>query len=277
MDSSDSLKKIIINPNSRYLYNSGEIIINAISKAIVCSPKILCNTDITIFEDNTVISKCAFAESNITSVNFPNSAVSIKARAFYGCKELKLMFLNDNIELDGYSIFEHSGIEYVRLPQHIEIIPNSFISYSPLKQISIPPSVKKIEDRAFQGTLLDSLILPESIIALGENAFSRCKKLSSVILNEGLKIISDGCFSECVLLRKITIPSSVKTIGSNCFSLCPNISEIHCKNPKPDKSYLQGLSTFWFYGVKPTLYVPKGSLRYYLCNGISNYLTVIEE
>ena len=167
------------------------------------------------------------------------------------------------------------AVKLLERVKHLFEVPNIIfvlgLNFNPL-----PSFVQSIGDGAFQGTL-ESVVLPDGVEILGKNSFSRCKKLKSIILNDGLKIISDGCFSECISLERITIPSSLQTIGNNAFSLCPNIKEIHCKNNHPEKPYLQGLSTFWFYGIKPKLYVPKNSSRFYSCHGISDYLQVIEE
>ena len=110
--------------------------------------------------------------SGLRSFVAPPSLRVLSSDAFYSCKKLKRVELNEGLEVLGtkeckYGVFHGSGVERVRLPS----------------------TLRRIEARAF----------------------SECQRLSKIELPEGLEWIGKKCF-QYSKIREITLPSTLKMI-----------------------------------------------------------------
>lgn len=65
-----------------------------------------------------------------------------------------------------------------------------------------------------------------TVTAIGENAFSSCKKVTEIQIPETVVSIGAHAFNSCANLTKVNIPSKVTNIGSYTFSGCSSITEI---------------------------------------------------
>ena len=110
--------------------------------------------------------------SGLRSFVAPPSLRVLSSDAFYSCKKLKRVELNEGLEVLGtkeckYGVFHGSGVERVRLPS----------------------TLRRIE----------------------EKAFSECSRLSKIELPEGLEYIGRRCF-EYAKMREVTLPSTLKMV-----------------------------------------------------------------
>ena len=76
--------------------------------------------------------------------------------------------------------------------------------------------------------------LPEGIKGIGNNAFSRCRKLNEIILQEGLTRIGSKAFSSCSGIPEIELPSSLTNVGSYAFNGCKALKSIRSQGGLPD-------------------------------------------
>lgn len=158
------------------------------------------------FEDNT----------NITSVVFPTSLRVIENHAFWGCKNLHTVKLNEGIISIGVEAFIGTALENIEIPMTLEemdltpfeckmkvdfqndhfssdingtlynadetsliLFPRNLHE----ETIEVPDSVTCIESYAFENNVAVEIILPEGIEELQNCLFSGCQNLVTLTLN----------------------------------------------------------------------------------------------
>jgi hypothetical protein len=101
----------------------------------------------------TSIGNSAFLQSNLTSINIPDSVIDIGQSAFFSCDRLSSVTIPHSVASIGFSAFTFC---------------------KGLASVTIPDGVISIGDYAFsQCDNLDSITIPASVVSIGENAFSR--------------------------------------------------------------------------------------------------------
>lgn len=128
---------------------------------------------IEIAEGTETIHQGAFKNCRINGVKFPESMRMIESSAFCGCRNLKVVEMNDGLEC---------------------ILDTAFYSCHKLKKVKFAKKLKKIAYGAFYSTDLKKITLPEGLTGIGPNAFARCH-LKDVYLPDSLVSIGDGAFS----------------------------------------------------------------------------------
>lgn len=173
--------------------------------------------DIIIPDGVEQIAEKAFEENtNITSVVFPTSLHKIENHAFWGCKNLRMVKLNDGIVSIGVEAFIGTALENIELPRTLEemdltpfeckmkvdfrndhfssdingILYNAdetslilFPSKVHEEAIEVPDSVTCIESYAFENNVAVEIILPDGIEELQNSLFSGCQNLVTLTLN----------------------------------------------------------------------------------------------
>ena len=99
------------------------------------------------------------------------------------------------------------------------------IRYPKLKSVVLPVHAA-IGSYAFYGLQsLESVTLnkddkaaapPREDAAIGDEAFSLCRKLKEITIPEGVEAIGDSAFYSC-RLERVSLPASLKTIGRHAF------------------------------------------------------------
>ena len=106
----------------------------------------------------TTVFREAFANSNIVSVNIPDSVTTIKGGAFAGCGRLVKVNISDSVTSIGDSAFGSCRM---------------------LTSITIPDSITSIGKYAFNGCSgLTGITIPNSVTSIGSGAFEDCEKLT---------------------------------------------------------------------------------------------------
>lgn len=87
-----------------------------------------------------------------------------------------------------------------------------------LTQVVLPVEVKSIASKVFWESGIESLVLNEGLESIGNQAFSRSRKLASVVFPASLKEIGAHAFEDCVLLNEIDLSkTNLLEIGSSAF------------------------------------------------------------
>lgn len=210
-------------------------------------------------------SDCFKDNSNLESVEIPNSVTYIEDFAFYNCTALKSITLPADLNRIDWQAFYHcSSLTEITIPASVTIIEEfvfegcssmkevkvsdanqkfksrdgvlfdiamtELIFYPPSKadtSYDIPEGCTKIEDWAFIGSsFLESVDL-SGVTEIGEDAFYHCTALKSVEVPEGVTELKSATFGNCTALKSVTLPFSLDSIGDSAFYSCPALEEIN--------------------------------------------------
>lgn len=159
--------------------------------------------DLVIPDGVTEIGSEAFHDcANLESVVFPNSVNMIPANAFY-------------VESIGLRI-RCPKLKSVVLPVHAAIGSYAFYGLQSLESVTLNK-----DDKAAAP--------PREDAAIGDEAFSLCRKLKEITIPEGVEAIGDSAFYSC-RLERVSLPASLKTIGRHAFLNCFSLREIAIPN-----------------------------------------------
>lgn len=187
----------------------------------------------------------------------------IETNAFYYCKNLKVIFVDEENEnyasVDGVLYKKENGklTEIVVCPMmnsyYITAVSMGYeapVNYEDAetfiaelrnnseaikenhqkreKTFTIPEGIVKIEDLCFNTCSdIETITLPSTLREIGSMAFFRCEAIKKISLPEGLEIIGSDAFSKCTTLNYMFIPSSVSEIGHHAFYDCSGLNEIN--------------------------------------------------
>ena len=149
----------------------------------------------------------------------PGDTVSVGEYAFYGCKNLSTVGLNDNVEEVASSAFDRCGSL-----TSIQVSPDNETL------ASIDGVLFRKLDRSLlrypEGLSEPLYYVPDGILSIGPGAFRGCGSLWKVMVPEGVVSVGEFAFSACGTLASVSLPGTVKDIGSSPFSNCPRLEEI---------------------------------------------------
>jgi len=192
--------------------------------------------------------------TELTSVEIPDSVISISINAFRNCTSLESIKIPESVSFIGSSAFEgtkylenfkdidgfviindilykykeQSNVTDVTIPDNINLIcGNAFSDCPNIKNVTIPDGVTNIYDRAFEDcTSLESVKIPNSVNNIGGFAFSNCTSLKDVTIPNGVIYISRSTFNNCKSLESIDIPDSVTFITCYAFEGCTSLKMV---------------------------------------------------
>lgn len=95
----------------------------------------------------TSIGDYAFKTCQIKELHIPEGVIEIGVGAFYGCKELKQIFLPSTLRKINHAAFMGSGINRIDLPEGMTVLDAwAFRACHELREITIPDSLKNIQN-----------------------------------------------------------------------------------------------------------------------------------
>lgn len=159
------------------------------------------------------ISVCAFMNTDIESVDIPDTVKMISDNAFTNCQELHTVNMGNGVMQVGYEAFKNC---------------------TSLKNLTLSSSLSNIGVRAFKDCdSLQSIFIPKSVTEWGMEAFYSCP-LTSLTFEDGIENIgSYACFWTGGTLKSITFPSSVTALGEYSFS--EGLDEVRFEGNAPTK------------------------------------------
>ncbi|RBI34029.1 hypothetical protein DRZ74_01315 [Metamycoplasma hominis] len=101
-------------------------------------------------KDNFFIDKnnkkiLAYLDKEATKVTIPDSVKEIGDYSFYGCKNLKEVFLNEGLEEIGARAFKYTKIESITIPDSVkEIGKGAFSNCKNLKEVILNEGLERI-------------------------------------------------------------------------------------------------------------------------------------
>lgn len=88
------------------------------------------------------------------------------------------------------------------------------------------PLVRIGDDSFSRSRKLQRLVIPEGVTNIGVGAFYICTNLKSVVFPSTLKVLERSAFNYCVKLEDVTLPDSVIHIGRRAFYDCKSLRKI---------------------------------------------------
>lgn len=176
---------------------------------------------------DTIPEWCFSRIPSLEAVLLKGKDIVVESNAFYACKNLQTINLNNIIKC-GENAFKMTSIGSVRMELCENIEDFAFANCSKLREVSLSESIKKIGDFAFSAdTALVNIYVPNGEI--GSCCFMGCNQLQSVRLGN-VSIIGESAFLDCTSLKEITIPESVIEIKGEAFSACTNLKVVRVLN-----------------------------------------------
>ena len=176
-----------------------------------------------------------FSQTNIESINIPNSVTAIRPGVFCNCKALKSVIVPDSVTFIGAYAFAYcNSLTRVLLPDTLNnnnLGEQMFRECSNLTSVTLSANLTCIPQMFFNSCkALTKINIPDSVTFIGNNAFGQCVSLTEIVLPNGLENIDNNAFRGCSSLKDITIPNSVTSIGDNAFAGCTNLTNIYIDN-----------------------------------------------
>lgn len=197
--------------------------------------------EIVIPEGVQKIGEKAFENNkNITSLICCKSLMFIESRAFWGCKNLMKVQLNEGLITIGFYAFLYTSLPSIYIPMSVVSISSSAfacdiivdennLSYTSIDGVLYNYSRKKLElyprnkdeDKvrvhettetigicAFQDAAISEIVLPDSVDTIACHAFSQCKNLKKICFPNGIYLIEYNIFEGCEKLTDLTVLST---------------------------------------------------------------------
>ena len=181
----------------------------------------------------TLIGTNTFYNSQLSSINIPNSVITISSYSFYLCTLLSSISIPNSVTSIGEGAFQNcSSLPSISIPNSVTSIDALvFSDCSSLSSISIPNSVTSIGLKAFFNcSLLSSVTIGNSVTSIGQEAFSNCSSLPSIIIPNSVTSIGQQAFFVCSQLSSVIIGNSVTSIDQQAFSNCTSLPSISIPN-----------------------------------------------
>lgn len=233
----------------------------------ICVPEIIGKTPVTAIGDDCFWGykykkdpeQGEFLETQLRSVEIPDSVVNIGNGAFSFCKALERVRLPKKMSVISCRLFSNCKNLLLEIPEGITEIQSWAFHWCSMKSIKIPASVKAIDNSAFlemsaltvievdpeskyfksvDGVLftldgktlikypdakaLDEYVVPEGVTEISVSAFSYASALKSIVIPETVETI--GSFRDCKKLKKISMPEKISKFGDFCG--CTSLKEI---------------------------------------------------
>ncbi len=158
--------------------------------------------------------------SILTSIEIPDSIVSIGDAAFDGCSNLTSVYIR---EIESWCSITFSDSS----SNPLCYAKNLYINNEIVTELVIPDTITEIKNYVFYNcSRLASIEISDSVLSIGELAFYNCTSLTRVVIGENVKNIKGGAFLGCSSLTSVVIPNSVTGIGANVFGGCSSLTSV---------------------------------------------------
>lgn len=176
---------------------------------------------------DTIPEWCLSRIPSLEEVIMQGKEVVVESNAFYACKNLQKVYL-DNVIKCGESAFKMTSVDSISLRRCEYIADFAFANCNSLCYVALSDSLKHIGDFAFSSdTALVKINVPNGDI--GNCCFMGCTKLKDVYLGN-VTVIGESAFLNCTSLYEITIPESVLEIRSEAFAGCSFLKVVRVAN-----------------------------------------------
>ncbi len=171
------------------------------------------------------ISKGAFKNRHIFTVNIGDNVRTIGAEAFKNCTFINELNFGGRVESIGEMAFKGClSLKEVKMPRLLKSIgKGSFKDCKGLEEVTMLGSLKVLSSCTFQGC---KNLEKVNFVASFEIVEEICKDLKKSSFVDRLEIIEDHVFEGCESLNKMKMPKSLIAIGDSSFKNCLNLKSI---------------------------------------------------
>ena len=237
-------------------------------------------------EGVTRISKSAFCNAGLLKgVVLPSTVTLIDSMAFFNCKSLADVQLNEGLTRMGFGAFgmpegATAALQALRLPSTLtDIEGGAFLLHPSLASFEIADGnprytadeqgllysdQKKV--LSFVPSMTAQLKMPDSVVEIGPYAFAGVQNLPLIVLGDQVTTIGDGAFAFANGTYQITLGKSTQKIGNLIVDYCRTLSTVYLFADKMEDSDIQEYAFFDESGhvaAQTLLYVLPGHTDYY--------------
>ena len=215
-------------------------------------------------------------------VCLPSSVRVLCNDAFYGCRNLSTVVMNDGLMVVNGMAFEGcEALDSICVPQSIEFWsadmtstawygrqPDGVVYLGPVAMsknckettLELRPGTRCIADYGFSESVAKKVILPRGLVTIGNGAFAYAN-MSSLRIPATVKHIGSSAFNHCGLLKRINFPKGLERMGSFTLATCQKLGSLVSYCPEPPKPI--DWYHYTFGDGTCTLYCPVGSKEAY--------------
>lgn len=176
------------------------------------------------------------SNTTLEAIILPLSATSIGRNAFYECRSLSEVVVQNKLRTVGDLAFGYC------------------VS---LRNIDLSKSVQTIGYSAFSNcTSLMTALMGDSLLTLGSSAFLSCNVLEKVSLGNSLTSVGYAAFSRCRLLSSIRLPETVTSIGSEAFWYCTRLRDLYVNWMQPMPISINSMTFYQVDTMSCVIHVP---------------------
>lgn len=190
----------------------------------------------------------AFANTDITEINLPNSVKHIAEEAFANNYKLTTIdFLRISSDLDfGVRVFASCrSLESVNLTDNVGYMAFNSVFYNckRLKGLVVSPNnpnyAQDDQGVVYNKTLTEIAyypdgyegvyVIPETVMSIGGAVFKDKENVTEIVITKNIVSIGDSAFEGCVNLSKVTFENGgtdLLTIGAKAFYNCESLESI---------------------------------------------------
>ncbi len=174
-----------------------------------------------------IAERACYENTDLHSVEIPDSITVIEAEAFSGCTSLAEVKMGKSIaEIDGRAFDKTPFLDNLT-DEFVILGDNILLRYNGSDEnVTVPNGVKYISSAFEDNALVASITLPDTVTTIGSYAFTSCISLRSITISEGVTSIGMRAFAKCISLAEINIPDSVTKIGVQCYLYCSSAESI---------------------------------------------------
>lgn len=185
--------------------------------------------DLTGPDGNGVVSigpDCFNGFINLKRVKLPKTIVRICSMAFYSCKKLEQINLNDHITKIGECAFCGTNLKEFVVPPQIRQISRSICdNCTAMEKIVLHDNITKIGASAFFNTKIKEITLPSKLKELCAYSFAHTY-IEEIEIPQGIKELENYVFAY-TKLKRVVIPETVEKISPTAFYDCKNLEKIY--------------------------------------------------
>ena len=164
-------------------------------------------SSVTLNEGIESIEDYAFVNDSLvlTSITIPSTVTYLSG--FQNCWALSEVNLESTsvTEIGDYAFYNCKSLPIIELNEGLESIGQYAFAKAQLDSVTFPSTLKTIDMGAFYGTSVYAVTLPESLTSLGYGAFLGCSSLVIVTFPEGIESVALCAFDECYALQDVVV------------------------------------------------------------------------